>query len=216
MARDFLRCKGDGDPVDVMDIGSKLHQTGEVIQVKILGTIAMIDEGQTDWKVVGIDIEDPLAPKFSDISDVDVYMPKLLKSTVEWLRNYKVHVPGVQTCFGYPVLQMYSNVSDIKILIFQMADGKPANTFAFNARSKTKNFTLNVLRETHQQWCSLLASKKEMGFCRTHTLQTNSVSKKNIIDQEAAEEILNEHPEFSEDLPICSEKVQAWHHVSQM
>ena len=146
----------------------------------------MIDEGQTDWKVVSIDIEDPLAPKFSDISDVDVYMPKLLPSTVEWLRNYK------------------------------MADGKPANTFAFNARSKTKNFTLNVLRETHQQWCSLLASKKEMGFCRTHTLQTNSVSKKNIIDQEAAEEILNEHPEFCEDLPIYSEKVQAWHHVSQM
>ena len=202
--RGIFRCKGDGDPVDVMDIGSKLHQTGEVIQVKILGTIgnifnqfhdeflyftiitAMIDEGQTDWKVVSIDIEDPLASKFSDISDVDVYMPKLLPSTVEWLRNYK------------------------------MADGKPANTFAFNARSKTKNFTLNVLRETHQQWCSLLASKKEMGFCRTHTLQTNSVSKKNIIDQEAAEEIVNEHPEFSEDLPICSEKVQTWHHVSQM
>lgn len=114
MARDFLRCKGDGDPVDVMDIGSKLHQTGEVIQVKILGTIAMIDEGQTDWKVVGIDIEDPLAPKFSDISDVDVYMPKLLKSTVEWLRNYKVHVPGVPTYFECPVLQMYSNVSDTK------------------------------------------------------------------------------------------------------
>ena len=84
------RCKGDGDPVDVMDIGSKLHQTGEVIQVKILGTIAMIDEGQTDWKIIGIDIQDPLASKFSDISDVDVYMPKLLKSTVEWLRNYKV------------------------------------------------------------------------------------------------------------------------------
>ena len=202
--RGIFRCKGDGDPVDVMDIGSKLHQTGEVIQVKILGTIgkklgalgvqiigkilftAMIDEGQTDWKVVSIDIEDPLASKFSDISDVDVYMPKLLPSTVEWLRNYK------------------------------MADGKPANTFAFNARSKTKNFTLNVLRETHQQWCSLLASKKEMGFCRTHTLQTNSVSKKNIIDQEAAEEIVNAHPEFSEDLPICSEKVQTWHHVSQM
>ena len=73
-----------------MDIGSKLHQTGEVIQVKILGTIAMIDEGQTDWKIIGIDIQDPLASKFSDISDVDVYMPKLLKSTVEWLRNYKV------------------------------------------------------------------------------------------------------------------------------
>ena len=97
-----------------------------------------------------------------------------------------------------------------------MADGKPANTFAFNARSKTKNFTLNVLRETHQQWCSLMASKKEMGFCRTHTLQTNSVSGKSIIGQEAAEQIVEEYPEFSPDLPILAPKVQAWHHVSQM
>ena len=76
--------------MDILDIGSTLHQTGEVIQVKILGTIAMIDEGQTDWKVISIDINDPLASKLSDVSDVDIYMPLLLKNTVEWLRNYKV------------------------------------------------------------------------------------------------------------------------------
>ena len=87
----FSRCKGDGDPVDILDIGSKLHQTGEVIQVKILGTIAMIDEGQTDWKIISIDITDPLATKLSDVSDVDIYMPLLLKNTVAWLRNYKVN-----------------------------------------------------------------------------------------------------------------------------
>ena len=55
-----------------------------------------------------------------------------------------------------------------------------------------------------------------MGFCRTHTLQTNSVSGRSIIGQEAAEQIVEEHPEFSPDLPILAPKVQAWHHVSQM
>ena len=31
-----------------------------------------------------------MASKMSDISDVDVYMPDLLKTTVQWLTNYKV------------------------------------------------------------------------------------------------------------------------------
>ena len=30
-------------------------------QVKILGTVALIDEGETDWKVLCIDVNDPLA-----------------------------------------------------------------------------------------------------------------------------------------------------------
>ena len=34
---------------------------GEVKQVKILGTVAMIDEGETDWKLFCIDVNDPLA-----------------------------------------------------------------------------------------------------------------------------------------------------------
>jgi inorganic pyrophosphatase len=86
----FFRCKGDGDPVDVIDIGTKVHQSGEVVQVKILGNLAMIDEGQTDWKVVSIDATDSMAHKLSDISDVDVYMPELIKTTIQWFKVYKV------------------------------------------------------------------------------------------------------------------------------
>jgi hypothetical protein len=41
------RCKGDGDPVDVIEIGRKLHKRGAVVVVKVLGTLAMIDEGDT-------------------------------------------------------------------------------------------------------------------------------------------------------------------------
>ena len=41
----------------------QVHPSGSVIQVKVLGTFAMIDEGETDWKVICIDVTDPLAEK---------------------------------------------------------------------------------------------------------------------------------------------------------
>jgi inorganic pyrophosphatase len=48
------------------------------LQVKILGTLALIDEGETDWKLIAIDINDPLAAHLNDISDVEARMPGLL------------------------------------------------------------------------------------------------------------------------------------------
>ena len=38
---------------------------GEVIQVKVLGVLAMIDEGETDWKLLAINTDDPLADKLN-------------------------------------------------------------------------------------------------------------------------------------------------------
>lgn len=33
--------------------------------VKLLGVMALIDEGETDWKVIAIDVTDPLAPELN-------------------------------------------------------------------------------------------------------------------------------------------------------
>ena len=144
----------------------------------------MIDEGQTDWKVVSIDVLDPLAGKLSDISDVEVYMPGLLKTTTDWFRFYKT------------------------------ADGKPINKFAFNARAKTKAFTVNVLRETHQQWCSLIATRKEMPLARTHVSDLSALGSRFAIGPEQAENIVNIAPELGEDAPVQDPgKLENWHHV---
>ena len=83
-------CKGDGDPIDVCEIGSKIHKRGAVIKVKVLGTFAMIDEGETDWKIMAIDVEDEMASKLNDIEDVETHLPGLLAATVEWFKIYKV------------------------------------------------------------------------------------------------------------------------------
>lgn len=37
--------------------------SGQVIQVKVLGILAMIDEGEMDWKVIAINVKDPDANK---------------------------------------------------------------------------------------------------------------------------------------------------------
>lgn len=37
---------------------------GDVIHVKILGVLALIDEGATDWKIIAINVNDPEAEKF--------------------------------------------------------------------------------------------------------------------------------------------------------
>ena len=43
----------------------QIAKRGEVKQVKVLGTFALIDEGETDWKVICIDVNDPLAAKMN-------------------------------------------------------------------------------------------------------------------------------------------------------
>ena len=43
----------------------QVHERGAVIQVKVLGTMLLIDEGETDWKIIAIDVTDPLANKLN-------------------------------------------------------------------------------------------------------------------------------------------------------
>ena len=58
--------------------------------MKVLGTLAMIDEGETDWKMLAIDTRDPLAEKLNDIDDINTHMPGFIAATVEWFKIYKM------------------------------------------------------------------------------------------------------------------------------
>jgi len=124
---------GDNDPIDVIEIGGKIHPRGSVIQVKVLGVLAMIDDGETDWKVFCIDVTDEDASKLNDIADLKAHKPGLVEATVEWFKYYKV------------------------------PDGKPVNQFAFNDEAKDKAFAENVIEQTHQQWQRLITSPDNEG-----------------------------------------------------
>jgi len=120
------KAKGDNDPLDVCEIGEAVGYVGQVKQVKVLGVMALLDEGETDWKVIVVDVNDPLAPKLNDIEDVERHLPGLIRATNEWFRIYKI------------------------------PDGKPENQFAFSGEAKHKNFATDVILECHEAWKRLM------------------------------------------------------------
>jgi len=85
----FNNTKGDNDPLDVMEIGSRLCKVGEVRQVKVLGDLELIDQGELDHKIIVIDAADPLADSLNKASDLPKVMPGVTEKLVEWLKMYK-------------------------------------------------------------------------------------------------------------------------------
>lgn len=68
---DFLtELSGDGDPVDIVDISDMPAVSGDIYWVRILGALAMEDDGAADWKIVAIRLVDPRAEQFADLSQV--------------------------------------------------------------------------------------------------------------------------------------------------
>uniref|UniRef100_A0A8C8RM49 inorganic diphosphatase n=1 Tax=Pelusios castaneus TaxID=367368 RepID=A0A8C8RM49_9SAUR len=126
-------CCGDNDPIDVCEIGTKVRLPGEIIQVKVLGVLALIDEGETDWKIIAISVDDPEAQKIHDIDDVKKHKPGYLEATADWFRLYKV------------------------------PDEKPENRFAFNGEFKDKDFAVEIIKSTHEYWKALLHKKADGG-----------------------------------------------------
>lgn len=79
--------------------------------------IVTIFLGETDWKLLAIDVKDPIADQVNDVADIEKHFPGLLKASVEWFKIYKI------------------------------PDGKPENQFAFNGEAKPAAFALNVVEE---------------------------------------------------------------------
>ena len=117
---------GDNDPVDVVEIGERQRKIGEVLKVKPLGALAMIDEGELDWKIVAISLDDPKAPFVNDVDDVEKHFPGTLTAIRDWFRDYKI------------------------------PDGKPANKFGLGNKAANKDYALKVITETNESWNKLI------------------------------------------------------------
>jgi inorganic pyrophosphatase len=93
-----LKVLGDNDPIDVVEIGSSALSMGSVHAVKPLGVLAMIDDGELDWKVIAICASDPLAENMHDITDVPVAVQAGIR---EWFRWYKTPDDKPLNAFGF-------------------------------------------------------------------------------------------------------------------
>ncbi|XP_047981729.1 soluble inorganic pyrophosphatase 6, chloroplastic-like isoform X2 [Salvia hispanica] len=117
---------GDNDPVDVVEIGESQGKIGQVMKVKPLAALAMIDEGELDWKIVAISLDDPKASLVNDVDDVEKHFPGTLTAIRDWFRDYKI------------------------------PDGKPANRFGLGNKPANKDYALKVITETNEAWAKLV------------------------------------------------------------
>jgi inorganic pyrophosphatase len=123
---------GDDDPLDVIDIGDVQAVCGQVYKVHILGVLGLIDQDEMDWKIIAINVCDPICSYLHDIYDVETYKPGVLDAIRNWLRNYKI------------------------------AEGKKKNSFAFNEEYQNTTFAKNIITHMHREWKKRsLASVKE-------------------------------------------------------
>ena len=102
-----------------------------------MGILALIDEGETDWKVIAISNSSPLYHKLNNIKDVDIILPGVLENIKDWFRMYKT------------------------------ADGKPENEFGFGEKYLDKSFAEFVINETHESWKSLLKKNDTGGLWKS-------------------------------------------------
>eukprot|EP00922_Rhytidocystis_sp_ex-Travisia-forbesii_P048604 GHVS01072378.1.p4 GENE.GHVS01072378.1~~GHVS01072378.1.p4 ORF type:complete len:113 (-),score=22.49 GHVS01072378.1:526-864(-) len=71
---------GDNDPLDVVEVtgsGGKAatRSVGDVVQIKVLGGLCLIDAGEVDWKILAVDIADPHIAELSEVEDIDRIYP---------------------------------------------------------------------------------------------------------------------------------------------
>jgi inorganic pyrophosphatase len=138
---------GDGDPVDVVEVSREPLALGSVSSVKVLGVMALIDEEETDWKVLAIARSNPLFDQINNEADLEAHMPGFVETVRDWFMNYKT------------------------------TDGKPVNEYAFDGAVKDVAYTHEVLEECHQVWQELcqgkIANKKGLVLPETFPVTTN-------------------------------------------
>eukprot|EP00931_Biecheleriopsis_adriatica_P098266 TRINITY_DN72190_c0_g1_i1.p1 TRINITY_DN72190_c0_g1~~TRINITY_DN72190_c0_g1_i1.p1 ORF type:complete len:310 (-),score=62.66 TRINITY_DN72190_c0_g1_i1:35-904(-) len=126
-----MQVMGDNDPVDVVEIGERARDQGEISRVKVLGALAMIDDGELDWKILAIGTDEPLAAELNDIADVQDKLPGVISGIREWFRWYKT------------------------------PDGKPLNSFGFDEKPIDLKSALEVIEETHGYWKRLRSAETD-------------------------------------------------------
>jgi len=119
------KCGGDNDPLDVIEIGDEVMPMGSVYAVKPLGVLALLDEGETDWKLIAIRADDPKAKLVNDVDDVEKVFPGKIHEVREWFRLYKT------------------------------AEGKGENEYAFDGEAKDRKYAEKVIADTHESWRKL-------------------------------------------------------------
>lgn len=83
----------DGDPLDILVLASEKTFPGCIVEVRVLGYLDMIDQGQQDEKVIAVVNADP---RFENLHTLEDVQPHMLKEIKHFFQTYK-HLQETET-----------------------------------------------------------------------------------------------------------------------
>ncbi|KAJ7755041.1 pyrophosphatase-domain-containing protein [Mycena maculata] len=122
----------EGAPLRVCELGERVAHVGDVRSVRVLGLLALRDEGILRHTLLVIDTADSLAARLHNIADIDRECPGLITATKEWFRLYK------------------------------LPDGKAENTFELGGQVKGIEFVEEIVRAAHEGWRNIVTSSSSL------------------------------------------------------
>ncbi|ODN68052.1 Inorganic pyrophosphatase [Methylophaga muralis] len=79
---------GDGDPLDVLVLGQSIPR-GEVLSVRLIGVLKMLDGGEQDDKLIAVITEDSPFANIESMKQLDEEFPAVSEIVRLWFENYK-------------------------------------------------------------------------------------------------------------------------------
>ena len=77
----------DGDPLDVVVLTTYPLAPGILVKVRPVGILNMIDDGESDAKIIGVPVKDPRFDEIQNLSDVNKHT---LKEIEHFFKTYKI------------------------------------------------------------------------------------------------------------------------------
>lgn len=79
---------GDGDPLDVLILGQSLPR-GEVVEVRLIGVLKMLDDGEQDDKLIAVLTENSPFSEIESLEQLDAEFNGVSEIVSLWFANYK-------------------------------------------------------------------------------------------------------------------------------
>lgn len=76
----------DGDPLDILVIGTEPTYPGCIIPARVVGCLKVIDNGYEDYKLISVVDVDPRYNEIQEYSDLSKF---ILDEIVDFFKNYK-------------------------------------------------------------------------------------------------------------------------------
>ncbi len=123
---------GDNDPLDIVEVGmNQVMRMGESRTVKVLGSLCLLDQGELDWKIIGVNLEEARDKGIKNVEEYNRINPGALQAIHDWFRTYKTF------------------------------EGKGENQFGYEGKLLSAERTIEIIHENHVFYQDLLSGKTE-------------------------------------------------------